>query len=289
MPYFVIGCQEDPMETLINGIKEFFGWGGYTREPEGFMSFEHLAFVTSLMIVMIGLAVLFGLLNRNKDEKIKNRVLIVAAILIDACELFKIVYLCFRGNDPWGWLYNLPLFLCSIQLIAIPLAAFSKGRMREAALDFVFIFGILGAVLGTYGAGQNYGCYPVLSFDNVVSGITHSISGFASLYIGFSGLISMKKRNMPITFAILGGFCVAAYIANISVDYNYMFLMRGDGTPYDILYNLVGGHPVFYPLGVVVLFLLYITVFYLVLFGIRAIKRKKAVVKDEETPVLETV
>ena len=219
------------METLINGIKEFFGWGGYTREPEGFMSFEHLAFVTSLMIVMIGLAVLFGLLNRNKDEKIKNRVLIVAAILIDACELFKIVYLCFRGNDPWGWLYNLPLFLCSIQLIAIPLAAFSGGRVREAALDFVSVFGLLGAVLGTFGATQNYNAYPVLSFTNMVSGITHSISGFAALYIMISGMASMKRKNMWITFAILLIFCVAAYIANILVDYNYMFLMRGDGTP----------------------------------------------------------
>ena len=265
------------METLMRGIKEFFGWGGYTREPEGFMSFEHLAFVTSLMLVMVGLAVLLGRMNRKKDETTKNRVLIMAAILIDGFELFKIVYLCFRENDPLGWLYNLPLFLCSIQLIAIPLAAFSKGRMREAALDFVLIFGILGAVLGTYGAGQNYGAYPVLSFDNVVSGITHSISGFASLYIGFSGLISMKRKNMPITFAILGGFCVAAYIANFAVDYNYMFLMRGDGTPYDILYDLAGGHPVVYPLGVVALFGLYIEAFYGVLFGLRTLKAKKAV------------
>ena len=163
-------------------------------------------------------------------------------------------------------MHNLPLFLCSIQLISIPLAAFSKGRVREAALDFVCIFGILGAVLGTYGAGQNYGCYPVLSFDNVVSGITHSISGFASLYILISGMASMKKKNIILTFAILLVFCVAAYTANILVDYNYMFLMRGDGTPYDILFNLVGGNPVLYPLGVVALFLVYIVGYYGVYF-----------------------
>ena len=116
------------METLINGIKEFFGWGGYTREPEGFMSFEHLAFVTSLMIVMIGLAVLFGLLNRNKDEKIKNRVLIVAAILIDACELFKIVYLCFRGNDPWGVVALFLLYITAFYLVLFGIRAIKRKK-----------------------------------------------------------------------------------------------------------------------------------------------------------------
>ena len=265
-------------------MKEFLGLGGYTREPEGYMSWQHLAFVTSLMVIMIALSVILGLRNKNKDEKIKNRVLIVSAIAIDALEIFKIVICCIRGEDPLGWLYILPLFLCSIQLITIPLAAFTKGRLRNVALDFVFVFGILGAVLGTYGAGQNYACYPVLSLDNVVSGLTHSISGFCSLYIAISGMASMKRRNLPISFAILTSFCVAAYIANVILDYNYMFLMRGDGTPYDILYNLVGGHEVIYPVGVVVLFYLYITAFYFVYYY--AVRRKKE--KAQLTHTAET-
>lgn len=254
-------------------MKEFFGFGGYQRAAEGFMSWQHLVFVTSLVLVMIGLAVFLGRRNRNLSEKEKNGALIWTAFLIDGFELFKIILMCFRSGDPLDWLHNLPLFLCSIQLITIPLAAFSKGRVKEASLDFVCIFGILGALLGTYGAGQNYAAYPVLSFDNVVSGITHCLSGFASLYILISGMSSMKKENIVITFGILCGFCIAAYIANILVDYNYMFLMSGDGTPYDILFNLVGGHPVWYPASVVVLFLLYITGFYWVYY---LVTRKKA-------------
>ena len=257
-------------------MSEFFGFGGYSRTPEGYLSWQHLTFVTSLLLIMTALAVFLGLRNRNKDEKTKNKVPIVAAIMIDAFELFKIVLLCFRGHDPWNWLYNLPLFLCSIQLITIPLAAFARGRVKEAALDFVFIFGLLGAVLGTYGAGQNYGTYPVLSFDNVVSGITHCISGFCSLYIVIAKMASMKKKNILITYAILMGFCVAAYIADIILPYNYMFLMRGDGTPYDIFYNLVHGNPVLYPILVVVMFLIYIAIFYGVFFLIEKGKKKRA-------------
>ena len=245
-------------------MKEFFGFGGYTRQAEGAYSWQHLTFVTGLLVIMTALAIFLGRKNRLLTEKKKNTVLIWSAFLIDGLEILKIVVLCLRGNDPWAWLYNLPLFLCSIQLIAIPMAAFTSGRVRQAALDFVCIFGLLGAVCGTYGAAQNYACYPVLSMDNVISGLTHSISGFAALYSMLSGMASLEKKNVGFTFGILLSFCAAAYMANLLLDYNYMFLSAGDGTPYDILYNLVGGSPLWYPLGVVGLFLLYIGAFYFV-------------------------
>lgn len=257
-------------------MREFLGFGGYIREPEGAYSWQHLLFVGSLLTVMTILAIILGRRNRNTTLKQKNKVIIASAILIDAFELFKIVVLCLRcdgGPSLEPITHSLPLFLCSIQLIALPLAAFSKGRIEEAAIDFVCIFGLLGAVFGTIGAAQNYGCYPVLSMDNVVSGITHCISGFAALYIMFSRMERMRKENMIITYGILIFFCIAAYIANITLDYNYMFLMAGDGTPYDILYNLVNGNRVLYPLLVVSLFLIYIFVFYSI-FHMLAHKRK---------------
>lgn len=252
---------------------EFFGFGGYKRTPEGYMSWQHLLFVSSLMAIMIAIAIILGIRNRKKDEKSKNKILIWSAFLIDGFEILKFIIVCSREASIEPMLRMLPLFLCSIQLITIPLAAFAKGRVKEAALDFVFIFGILAAFAGTYGAGQNYSCYPVLSFDNVVSGITHSISGFSSLYIAIAGMASMKVKNIWISFTILLGFCVAAYIADVTIPYNYMFLIRGDGTPYDIFYNLVNGNKVLYPMIVVLLFLLYISAFYLVYFLIK--KRKE--------------
>ena len=255
-------------------MKEFFGIGGYQRTPEGAFSWQHLLFVTSLMVIMVVLAVFLGKRNKNKLPTQKNTVLIWAAILIDGFELVKIILAC--AEDPSAWTMMLPLFLCSIQLIAIPLAAFSAGRIKDASLDFVCIFGLLGAVLGTYGATQNYNAYPVLSFTNMVSGITHTISGFAALYIMISGMVSMKRKNIWITFVILLVFCVAAYVANILVDYNYMFLMAGDGTPYDILYNLVNGNKVLYPVCVIALFLIYIVIFYAVFYLLKT-KKKQAV------------
>lgn len=247
-------------------MKEFFGIPDYSRTPEGAFSWQHIAFVGSLMLVMIVLAIVLGLKNRKKPMKVKNRVLIWAAILIDAVEIIKLVS--FGINEgSWSFLRtNLPLFLCSIQLIAIPVAAFSKGRLKEATLDFVFIFGLLGAIAGTVGAIQNYNAYPVLGIHNVASGITHSIAGFASLYIGVSGMASMKKKNIPFTYAILLFFCAAAFIVNKLVDYNYMFLRRDDGTPYTIVTALVKGNQTLYTIGVIVLFLVYVALFYLIYY-----------------------
>lgn len=258
-------------------MKEFFGIGGFTRQPEGFMSWQHLTLVTCLMVVMVLLAFFLGRRNENKTGKEKNRVMIWAALLIDGFEILKIVLACVE--DPQSWTRMLPLFLCSIQLITIPVAAFSKGLVKTATLDFVCIFGILGAVLGTYGAGQNYNAYPVLSFPNVVSGITHSISGFAALYIMISGMASMEKRNIPVCLGILSFFCIAAFTANHLLDYNYMFLVRGDGTPYDIFYNLVKGHKVLYPAIVILLFFLYILAFYGIYYRIKTKKREKVIAK----------
>lgn len=254
-------------------IKEFLGFGGYQRPAEGYLSWQHLTFVTVLVVMMAICAVVLGRRNKTKSLADKNRVLIVTAVLIDGVELFKILMLCIRYEDPWHWLKVLPLFLCSIQLIAIPVAAFAKGRLKEAALDFVMIFGLLGAILGTYFAGNNYACYPVISLDNVASGITHTISGFASLYILICGMASMRKKNIPITVGILGVFCVLAYLANLLWDCNYMFLSRGDGTPYDLIYNLVKGHGVLYPMCVVGLFVVYIALYYHVCFAV--IKRQQ--------------
>ena len=261
-------------------MKEFLGLDGYSRSPEGYMSWQHLTFVGLLMALMVFLAILFGRKNRNKDDKTKNKVLIVSAILIDSIEIFKIICLCIRSTHfedstiSGTILRTLPLFLCSIQLIAIPLAAFSKGRIKEAALDFVFIFGLLGAVMGTIGAGQNYNAYPVLGLDNVASGLTHSISGFASLYIVISGMESMKKENILITFGILITFCILAIIANATIPYNYMFLRSHDGTPYVIFYNMVNGNKILYPAIVISLFLAYIALFYWVYFLITNRKNK---------------
>lgn len=259
-------------------MAEFFGFGKgkypYGAPADGYLSWQHLVFVSIFVFTAIGLAIYLGLLNKNKSDKTKNTVLIWAAIIMDSFEIVKIIIGCIQTPNYWKICF--PLFLCSIQLITIPLAAFCKGRVKEASLDFVFIFGLLGGLLGTYGMAANYNAYPAVSWPNFVSAVTHSVSGFAGLYIGIAGMATLKKKNFIVSLAILFGFAIAAYVANIILDYNYMFLMRSDGTPYEIFYQLVNGNKVLYPLLVILLFVLCIFVFY---YASAKIKQKKAKTK----------
>lgn len=243
-------------------MKEFFGIGGYERPAAGFLSFDHIAFVTFFVALMLFFAIYLGIKHRGADERKKNRVLQILGIALIAIEIFETIFFTIRNEDPLYIRMNLPFFFCSLQTIAIPLASVSKGRLREAALDFIVVFGMLGALLGTYFAGNNYGTYPAVCIDNVISSLTHVMAGFASLYIIISGMYSMKKENMPINMAILGVFSVMAYIAGVICDYNYMFFFSHDGTPYSIFYNLVNGNKVLYPLIVVGLFYLFILIYY---------------------------
>lgn len=280
---------------MINALKWFFNinYDYPDHQIHNEWKWPHITAVVVYMTIMVTLAVVIGILFKNKDYKTKNKVIIVSAILIDSFELVKIIAACIGSDDVVRTILCslLPLFLCSIQLVAIPMAAFCKGRMKEASLDFVLIFGLLGAIAGTIGAAQNYYSYPVLSFPNIVSGITHSISGFASLYIIISGIVSLKKKNMWITYTILGGFSVLAYVMNIvtglayegmifteegkAAGSNYMFLMYHDGTPYSIFYNMVGGNKVIYPIIVIGVFALCILIAYSIPMIQEKIKEKK--------------
>ena len=243
-------------------MEEFFGIGGFKREPEGFLSWQHLLFVGTAIAIMVVLAIVFGNRNKNKSEKTKNIPLIVAAIVIDGFEILKWIAECLIAQSFEPLFYDLPLFLCSIQLFALPVAAFAKGKIKEIGLDFVFIFGLLCATMGTIAAGNDYSSYPVISFHNICSTITHCSSGFGCLYVGIVGKMSMKKENLIWELLVFAVFCAVAYVANILLDYNYMFLMRGDGTPYDLFYNLVDGNPVLYPTLVVGTLLIYILAFF---------------------------
>ena len=53
-------------------LSEFFGFGGYARPAEGYMSWQHLTFVSLLTVVMTLCAVILGRRYRNRDAKQKN-------------------------------------------------------------------------------------------------------------------------------------------------------------------------------------------------------------------------
>lgn len=54
-------------------IREFFLLEGWQRPIEGYFSWQHLTFVTVLMILMVGAAVFLGRRNKVQPEERKKQ------------------------------------------------------------------------------------------------------------------------------------------------------------------------------------------------------------------------
>ena len=241
-------------------IAQYFGFEADPRQAEGFLSWQHLLYVTLMIALAVFLAVFFGKRNRNRDEKSKLKVLKVAAIMMVGFEIFKIVLISIRNSDPWNIRGMLPLFLCSIHLITMPLAAFTRGKLQKLSQVFLFIYGGICCIGGTYLAANYFGNSPVLSFDPMVSVTTHCISGFASVYVAVSGLVKWNTKRALLSISLLVGFILLALAANkwnepTGYESNYMFLSNSAGTPFEICNTIVGGNQVLYSLFVAFLYI----------------------------------
>ena len=145
-------------------IRQFFGFEEDPRTPEGWFSWQHLTYVTALVIAVILLGTTVGRHFRGLSFAQRRKPLRVAAVLMLALEAFKIILISIRSGDPWSFRSMLPLFLCSIILFTLPIAAFGRGRLAAAAMNFTFVFGMLCCLAGTYLAANYYDHSPVFRF-----------------------------------------------------------------------------------------------------------------------------
>ncbi len=239
---------------------QYFGFEQDPRTPEGFLSPQHLLYVTLMIALAVFLAVFLGRKNRNREEKSKLRVLKTAAVLMVSFELLKIVLISVRNGDIWSIRGMLPLFLCSIHLITLPLASFSRGRLQKISQLFLFIYGGICCIGGTYLAANYFANSPVISFDPMVSVTTHCIAGFGSVYVAVSGLVQWNAKRACLSLSLLVGFMLLAALANAwnsptGYESNYMFLSHSAGTPFEICNTIVGGNQLLYSLFVAFLYI----------------------------------
>lgn len=124
---------------------DFFKQGN----PDGLFSWQHLVVCAIALSVMIFLGVFLGIRGYRKNVTLKrNKVLIWAACLIWVGEFSKFVVVVITSG--WSGLLDvLPLFLCSLQLITLPLVCLTKGKFQQAMADIILVFGIVGALTGT--------------------------------------------------------------------------------------------------------------------------------------------
>ena len=268
----------------VNGVK---------RPPAGLFSWSHLLTVTLTLAALLTLAVFLGKKFKN-DYKKQNLVLLISGIAIVAIQLSKNIWLLCETDDFWDCLIgNWPLYFCDIPIYVIPLAALTKGRFKQWCLDFLAICGLLMGFMGNYFAGNLYPSHAIISFSVINALLNHSISAFVALFIWVTGLNKMEKRDIPFSIGILFTFMTIALI----VDYiyipikgtprNFMFFFHGDGTPFTIFHDLVGGNKIAYQIIIYVLQCGYMGLFYAVYYTVLKVMARQKEKKASE-PVAES-
>lgn len=255
---------------------------GTPRPVEGLFSLAHILTVTLVLLVLVGLAIFLGLKYKH-NEKAINIILKVSAIIMIVLYVSRVTFgfigSYLRGvTDPISYfkqiVNSLPLFLCDVAIFAIPVIAFTKGKVRTLLADFMAIWGIPMGVIGTYLAGNIFGRVPVFSFDGVVAILIHIVPAAVTVFLYLTNIATLERKNMVPALISFGCFLLFVlfynYMFNLVFqgdDVNFLFFFKGDGTPFDLFKPHVP-LPV-YQIIVFTLYMSYMALFYLMFYWIK--------------------
>ena len=180
--------------------------------------FNTLFFIVSGAFLLLLIAA--SLLLRGKSERAKQTVLVSACALtfigfffykyflsIDAD--YNVITANMGGFNWWG---ELPLHLCNINMILIPIAVLKKSR---PLMCFGFFLGPLGAAMALLMPGNGFGGYSLLLPRMLGYYGTHFMIIIEGLAIVTFGLFRPRLRDLP--RAVVTAFLIAFVIFLINM------------------------------------------------------------------------
>lgn len=186
-----------------------FGWQG-------------LEFIV-LPIMLIGIiliAILLGVLLKNKSENIKAIPLQIITIIILILEIIKQIKNIQNGFSTWA----LPFHYCSMFVFFFPLSQFSKGKVKLIMKPVTFICG-LTMLFAFY-------CAPSLIIGDSSSNVFTSFSNFHTftfhhlviLYVILSLTLNNYKstrKDYLYVMLVMASYCVLGITLSHILDTNY--------------------------------------------------------------------
>jgi len=201
-------------------------------------------FNTVFMIVFaffLLVLVVTSILLKGKSEKTRQRVLVGACILtligfllykysLSRDAAFNEITASLGGFNWWG---ELPLQLCNINMILIPIAVLKKSR---PLMSFCFFLGPLGALMALIMPSLGFDGYSLLLPRMLGYYGTHFMVLIEGLAIVTFGFYRPKFRDLPLTVlaALLISFCI--FLFNMLLRWtqlhpqaNYFFSVETEG------------------------------------------------------------
>lgn len=168
------------------------------------------------------------------------------------------------GNGEFSWWSELPLQLCNINTILIPIACFTKKRPLES---FCFFAAPLGAAMALMMPCAGFDHYSILLPRMIGYYFTHFMVFFGGIAMWSFGIYKPKYKDMLgcvilalcLTFVI---FCINMLMRKTGLNphANYFYCVETDGNPVlDLFYSWIP-YPFLYMLPAVFIFVPYMLV-----------------------------
>ena len=219
---------------MVKGsVMSFFARADYP-DPQAFSLFgaEHLA-----LLAVLSVCIAAGLYALKRLPPAGARYVIYATAVVEpVLELSHSVWMYWTGTTELVKL--LPLHLCGLQSLFIPLAVFTNFTCFR---DFVYASSLLGGIFGTVFPAGVAGYYPLWSFQTLQTFALHGLLIFVPLALIRTGQHRPDPRRFPRVLCI---FLLAVLVAG-SVDRacgeNYMFLYAApENTPLEWIFDTFG-------------------------------------------------
>ncbi|MBQ8322733.1 MAG: YwaF family protein [Clostridia bacterium] len=193
---------------------------------------------TAFMVLAVLAIVIVPVLLRKTKEKNIDLFLKILSIAIPVLEVIKIVWesywdLRVAGNFNWDGL--LPLYTCSLFIFTLPLAAWTKGKIKRAAVAWLSTIGVF-AGLTNFFLPPILNTYPFWTMASFMSLNFHFWMVFTGVFLVVTGYYKTKWSDIPTAWLPLAAFSVIVipvnYILQARGFYpDYMLYMHGNGAP----------------------------------------------------------
>lgn len=224
-----------------------------------------------IILFAIGFGILWALtkLLKNANEGAKRAVYIFLCLLTIAGFFTYKYYLSIDAdfkviNGSYGgfnWWQELPLHLCNIHMLLMPIAVASK---KKAILSFCFFVAPLGALMALLMPTLGFSGYSVLIPRIIGFYGTHVMVIVEAILLYTLDFYKPEYRDIP-KAAILT-FCIATIIFGINITLkflklcpnpNYFFLLDTEGNPILELFKSYIPYPFLYALPCLVILIIY--------------------------------
>ncbi len=201
--------------------------------------------LNALFLLVFGLFLLLlvfsSLLLRGKSEKTKSAVLVAACLLTLIGFVF---YKAFLSRDSsyneitanmggFNWWGELPLQLCNINMLLIPVAVLKKNR---AMMSFSFFVGPLGALMALIMPGNGFDGYSLLLPRMLGYYGTHFMIFIEGLALACFGLYRPRLRDLPRTVLTILLISLTVFVIDLLLRWsglhpkaNYFFAVETEG------------------------------------------------------------